>query len=189
MLLVRCRVVSGDGLADAARQWCEQAGATLQRVAWSSKEQWAYVYAAPSSDSLTAADAAALARRWSSLCPAAQETDVSRLQRIQDIPGRSHGETAVHHYVVETDPEAGWDEELSRWYEVEHMPGLASVPGCVHAQRFLNLDNAPRSHACYGLVTESTLGSPPWLAVRGTEWSSRVRPHFTNTRRTMMAVL
>lgn len=188
MLLVRCRLASGDGLAEAARRWCEQAGTRLQRAAWSSGEQWAYVYATPSSPAVPARAVAELARSWSSLCPAATDTDVSRLRLAQDIAGRSHGETAVHHYVVETDPEAGWQDELARWYEQEHMPGLAAVPGCVRAQRFLNLDAGPASHACYGLVTEGTLGSPPWLAVRGTDWSSRVRPHFTNTRRTMMAI-
>jgi hypothetical protein len=59
----------------------------------------------------------------------------------------------------------------------------------VHAARLLNHDHGPLSLACYDLVIPETLGSPPWLAVRGTAWSSRVRPHFTNTRRTMFTIL
>jgi hypothetical protein len=35
------------------------------------------------------------------------------------------------------------------------------------------------------LVARDTLGSPPWLAVRGTAWSDICRPHFTNTSRTL----
>jgi len=31
----------------------------------------------------------------------------------------------------------------------------------------------------------AAFNSAPWLAVRGTPWSSRVRPHFIHTRRTM----
>jgi tripartite-type tricarboxylate transporter receptor subunit TctC len=112
--------------------------------------------------------------------------DVSRLQLALDLTGHSTGEQPRQHYVVETDPEAGWDEEIARWYRDEHMPGLAAVPGCIRAQRYDNLDGGPRSLACYDLVTADTLGSPPWLAVRHTDWSSRTRPHFTNTRRTMM---
>lgn len=56
---------------------------------------------------------------------------------------------------------------------------MAGVPGTVRAGR------SPRHHACYGLRTQETLGSPPWLAVRATDWSSRVRPAFRNTKRTM----
>ena len=87
------------------------------------------------------------------------------------------------------DPEAGWMPELSSWYDTEHMPGLATVPGCVGASRFLNHDQGPQSLACYDLVTQETLGSTAWLAVRETEWSSRMRPHFTNTIRTMFDLL
>ena len=34
-------------------------------------------------------------------------------------------------------------------------------------------------------VIDIVVGSPEWLAVRATDWSSRVRPAFRNTRRTM----
>jgi hypothetical protein len=112
-----------------------------------------------------------------------------RLRLALDLAGHSSGSQPRQHYVVETDPETGWDEEIARWYRDEHMPGLAAVPGCILAQRYDNLDGGPRSLACYDLVTADTLGSPPWLAVRHTEWSSRTRPHFTNTRRTMMDVV
>ena len=83
----------------------------------------------------------------------------------------------------------GWLDEMMRWYDREHMPGLAAVPGCVRAQRFINLDAGPKSFACYDLVTRDTLGSPPWLAVRNSEWSGRVRPNFRNTKRTMFRTL
>ena len=66
---------------------------------------------------------------------------------------------------------------------------LAAVPGCILAQRYYNHDQGPYSLACYDLVAEQVLGSPPWLAVRGTPWSDIVRPHFTNTRRTMFRAL
>lgn len=188
LILVRCRG-GQQGLREAAARFCAQAGLPLQleRAAWSAESRWAYVYARPASRMTV--DAGALARLWTSLCPQASEVDVSRLELVQDIAGHSAGATPSHHYVVETDPGPGWEEEIVRWYQQEHLPGLASVPGCVRAKRYANHDGGPRSHACYGLVGASTLGSPPWLAVRGTQWSSRVRPHFTNTRRTMLEVL
>ena len=110
---------------------------------------------------------------------------VSRLEKVFTPPCASAGEAPVFHYVVEMDPAPGQMPELSEWYDTEHMPGLAQVPGCVSATRFLNHDHGPLSLACYDLVSQETLGSPPWLAVRNTDWSSRMRPHFTNTVRTM----
>lgn len=127
----------------------------------------------------------ALEREW----PQLQQARVSRLQNVFEARGASAGSKPVFHYVVEMDPEAGWMPELAQWYDTEHMPGLAAVPGCVRAARFLNHDHGPLSLACYDLVTEETLGSPPWLAVRATAWSSRMRPHFTHTIRTMFKVL
>jgi hypothetical protein len=126
---------------------------------------------------------------WQRACPAARSVKLSRLENVFDAPGHSQQESPVFHYVVEMDPDRGWMPELARWYDTEHMPGLAAVPGCIRAQRFYNHDDGPLSLACYDLVTQETLGSPPWLAVRGTPWSDVVRPHFTNTRRTMFKVL
>ncbi len=117
--------------------------------------------------------------------PRLQQLRVSRLEKVFDHAGASADKTPAFHYVVEMDPETGWMPQLSDWYDTEHMPGLARVPGCVRASRFLNHDHGPLSLACYDLVTQDTLGSGPWLAVRETEWSSRMRPHFTNTIRTM----
>jgi hypothetical protein len=114
---------------------------------------------------------------------------VSRLTRTLECPGASAGEPATAHYVVETDADKGWFEEISAWYDSEHMPGLATVVGTVHTVRFLNADHSPRSVACYELTHESVMGSDPWLAVRGTPWSDHCRPHFKDTLRTMFRVL
>jgi len=113
--------------------------------------------------------------------------EAARYVCLQDIRGASHGTTAAFHYVVETDvlPEA--EADLNDWYDREHLPGLAAVPGAIRAQRLRNLDGAPRYHSCYELVTKETLGSAPWLAVRHTAWSDRVRPNFRNTKRTMFS--
>jgi hypothetical protein len=89
------------------------------------------------------------------------------------------------HYVVETDLASGSESAVNEWYDKEHLGGLAAVPGTVRAQRLINLGAGPRSYACYDLVNLATHDSPPWLAVRRTEWAARVRPNFRNTKRTM----
>ena len=114
---------------------------------------------------------------------------VDRLRCVLDIPGASAGAVPAFHYVVETDAADGWQAEMFLWYETEHLPRLAAVPGCVRARRFLNLDRGPYSLACYDLVAPAVTASMEWLAVRGTPWSARVRPQFLNTRRTMFRLL
>ena len=114
---------------------------------------------------------------------------IDRLELAFAVPGASAGAFPGFHYAVETDPAEGWQEELFRWYDTEHMPGLAAAPGCVRALRFLNIDGGPYSYACYDLTACDTLASAPWLAVRHTAWSDRVRPNFRNTRRTLFRAL
>ncbi|WP_229722837.1 hypothetical protein [Xylophilus rhododendri] len=162
----------------------------VQRTAWSPDTGDAYGYLVlPARQSMHGTALQPVLDAFSLALPADALARVSRLERAFERSGASLDERPSFHYVVEMDPEDGWREELLRWYDSEHMPGLASVPGCVRAARLLNHDHGPLSLACYDLVSQETLGSPPWLAVRASAWSSRVRPHFTNTRRTMCRTL
>ncbi|MDB5849205.1 MAG: hypothetical protein JWP29_2957, partial [Rhodoferax sp.] len=158
-----------------------------RRAAWSAEAGVAYAYLEPA-EAVTARHLAALVRAATTTFPLAKQAQASRLEQVFDTPGSSAGDTARFHYAVEMDPDTGWMPEIARWYDIEHMPGLAGVPGCIRASRFLNHGHGPLSLACYDLVTQETLGSPPWLAVRGTAWSDITRPHFTHTKRTMFVV-
>jgi hypothetical protein len=192
LVLLRCTLADAGGLAAAATRWCADSPLPmeLQRAAWSADKQLAHVYGRPREPlPLDDAEREALAALWARSCPASSDVQVCRLAPLFDAPGASSGEQALFHYIVETDAEEGWMEEIGRWYDIEHMPGLAAVPGCIHARRLANPDGGPWSFACYDLTREETLGSAPWLAVRHTAWSDRARPHFTNTRRTMMRVV
>ena len=192
-LLVRAGVsdpqmldIAGSGVWSAGL--AAVAGARL-RAAWSAPQALLYVYLhLPAPRLLGNGDLPAMEQAFRRALPAAAGINVSRLSRAFDTPGASAADPPVFHYVVETDPEAGWVDEIARWFDNEHMPGLAAVPGCVRASRFLNHDHGPLSYACYDLVTQETIGSAPWLAVRNTDWSDLARPHFTNTRRTMFTL-
>ena len=160
-----------------------------ERLAYRAAEQLFFAYLRlDQAQELVAADMHGLQAAWSRLAPGLPAVQASRLEQGLSVAGHDSGQPPLYHYVVETDPAPGWLDEILRWYDQEHMPGLSGVPGCTLAQRFINHDAGPRSHACYSLLTEDTLGSPPWMAVRNSDWSCRCRPHFTNTRRTMMAV-
>lgn len=109
-----------------------------------------------------------------------------QLRLLLEVPGVASGRDAPWHYIVATDVLAEQEDDFNAWYEREHLPGLAAVPGTAHAARYRVVEGAgPRYHACYDLADRSAFNSPEWLAVRAMPWSSRVRPAFLNTRRTM----
>jgi hypothetical protein len=102
-----------------------------------------------------------------------------------EMPGASAGAVATHHYIVETDVLPVQEDDFNAWYNEEHLPGLASVHGTIRAARYLDVTGSPRYYACYDLASLATFRSPAWLPHSATAWSSRVRPGFRNTRRTM----
>jgi hypothetical protein len=109
------------------------------------------------------------------------------LQPLLSIAGAARGETATVHYTVEADVASQHERDFNAWYDQEHLPGLAAVPGTVHAARHRRAAGSPRYLACYDLVSPQVLEHPQWLAVRHTAWSARVRPLFIAPRRTMFA--
>ena len=112
---------------------------------------------------------------------------VRALRSTLQLPGASAGADAPWRYVVETDVVPEHEADFNAWYDEEHAPGLAAVPGTVHGARYGDTapGASPRYLAVYDLTGPETLDSAAWLAVRGTAWSSRVRPTFRNTKRTM----
>ncbi len=194
---MNCLLIKADRLWDAhqIKQGLEQSG--FNELAIQSM-RWAYTPAAENGKpmahlylDLGEADSPSSGARlryeaaWNRLMGGSAR--LSRLQGLLDLPGASAGIAAPAHYAVETDPEAGWADELGRWYAEEHLPGLSRVPGCVRARRFANLDHPPESFACYDLLSLDVLGTAAWLKVRQTAWSDICRPHFTNTLRTRFA--
>jgi hypothetical protein len=171
-----------DALTEAARSQNLPAAAVTVNLSLDGAELYVYLWLREA----TRVERGPLARALA-VATGVAGVEAARYVCLQDIRGASHGAAPAFHYVVETDvvPEA--ETDLNDWYDREHLPGLAAVPGAIRAQRLRNLDGAPRYHSCYELVTTETLGSAPWLAVRHTAWSDRVRPNFRNTKRTMFS--
>jgi hypothetical protein len=110
-----------------------------------------------------------------------------RLECLQSLNGPSAGQAVDCHYVVEADVLPENEAQLNDWYQDEHLPGLANVPGTIRAARYRRTHPAtglPKYYACYDLVSFDVTKSAPWLAVRHTAWSDIVRPMFLNTVRT-----
>jgi hypothetical protein len=73
------------------------------------------------------------------------------------------------------------EREFNDWYDTEHIPALAAVPGTLCARRYRGTGAAAqRSLALYWLASADVPTSAAWKAAANTPWTERMRPHFRN---------
>ena len=70
------------------------------------------------------------------------------------------------------------EAEFNEWYDNEHIPALASVPGTLRARRFKDMKGTHRYLALYHLASADVPLSKAWKDAAGTPWSAKLRPHF-----------
>lgn len=69
------------------------------------------------------------------------------------------------------------EDEFHDWYDTEHVPERAGVPGFLTWQRWIGVDDPNISVATYDLDTVGVLASPAYKAIGGenlSPWSKRV---------------
>jgi hypothetical protein len=71
----------------------------------------------------------------------------------------------------------GLEAEFNEWYDKEHIPALAAVPGVLCARRFRGAGNR-KYVALYHLATPAVVESAEWKQARESDWTERLRPHF-----------
>lgn len=106
---------------------------------------------------------------------------IMRLEGEQVTPGdRLAPEGAGGLLVASMTPDPAVEAEFNDWYDSEHLPGLAAVPGVLAARRYRATDAASerRYLALYHLTNVSVSRSAAWAAAANTPWSERLRPHF-----------
>jgi hypothetical protein len=75
------------------------------------------------------------------------------------------------------EPPEGMEEEFNDWYDMEHVPERAGLPGFETARRFVCIEGWPRYLALYDLAKVAALRTPEYLAVAGdssSPWTKRV---------------
>ena len=93
-------------------------------------------------------------------------------------------------YTVQADcADPAQEAEFYDWYDNEHMPALAQVPGVLRARRYTAVSGSPRSLSAFELGAREVFESPPWLEARKTPRTARIRTLFTNVRRTMYRLI
>ena len=69
------------------------------------------------------------------------------------------------------------EAEFNEWYDKEHIPALAAVPGVLSARRFRGTGNR-QYVALYHLAAPEVQESAEWKQARQSDWTSRLQPHF-----------
>ena len=76
------------------------------------------------------------------------------------------------------------EQEFNEWYNTEHIPALAAVPGTLGARRYRSAGTAAQRYlAVYYLTSPDIPSSTAWKAAATSPWTERMRPHFRNQLR------
>jgi hypothetical protein len=70
------------------------------------------------------------------------------------------------------------EAEFNEWYDTEHVPALAAVPGVLCARRFRATSANRRYVALYHLVSPDVQATPAWKNAADSEWTRKLRQHF-----------
>jgi heme-degrading monooxygenase HmoA len=70
------------------------------------------------------------------------------------------------------------EHEFNEWYNTEHIPMLAAVPGVLSARRFRANSANRRYVALYHLVSPEVQATAAWKSAADTEWTRKLRPYF-----------
>jgi hypothetical protein len=116
---------------------------------------------------------------------------VGRCQRLlrfegeQTLPGTQAapgGARALLLNAMNAAPEA--ESEFNKWYDEEHIPALAAVPGVVCARRFrASSTTLQRYVALYHLESAEVCASAAWTKAVETPWTAKIRPHMRDRLR------
>ena len=115
---------------------------------------------------------------------------VERLMRFegeQILPGdelapRGAGGLLLNAMNVTPEVEA----EFNEWYDKEHIPALAAVPGVLTARRFRGTSGNRAYVALYSLTEPAVQESAAWKEARESAWTDRLKPHFRDHLRLVL---
>lgn len=81
-------------------------------------------------------------------------------------------------------PAAAVETEFNAWYDTEHVPALARVPGVLSALRYRTAAGNPKYVALYHLTSPDVVETPEWKQASGsTPMPTQVREQIGNRLR------
>ena len=83
-------------------------------------------------------------------------------------------------FMVYVDIDAQHAPEFNEWYNKEHLPQLAAVPGVLTARRFqaAGSEIEKKYLALYHMTSADVSRSDAWSKAANTPWTEKMRPHF-----------
>lgn len=93
-------------------------------------------------------------------------------------------------YIVHTDIPDHIVDEYNAWYDKEHLPRCANIPGVLRARRYTSVactsgNPGPKYLTAYEMTGPDVWESPAAQVARKTPWTEKMRSLFTNTRRAL----
>lgn len=111
--------------------------------------------------------------------------------RLMCEVGQTDFSDAPWMYIVHTDIPDHIVGEYNDWYDREHLPRCAAIPGVLRARRYMASGNAPGNTGgpkyltAYEMTGPDVWESPAALQARRTPWTEKMRSLFSNTRRAL----
>jgi hypothetical protein len=106
-------------------------------------------------------------------------TRLIRFDGEQTLPGDADSPSGAGGLLVNVmNVDAEHDAEFNEWYDHEHIPALAAVPGVLAARRFRDTKDTHRYLALYHLRLPEVTTGQAWKDAASTPWTERLRPHF-----------
>ena len=108
-----------------------------------------------------------------------------RFEGEQILPGDALApDEAQGLLVVGMTPPAAAETEFNAWYDTEHVPALARVPGVLCARRFKGAGSGPKYIAHYHLSAPEVIDGAQWKeASESTPMPAHIRPQITDRLR------
>ena len=105
-----------------------------------------------------------------------------RFEGEQILPGdKVSPQNAGGLLLVGMTPPAAVETAFNAWYDTEHVPALARVPGVLSARRFRNAGGSPKYVALYHLTSPGVVDSAEWKQASGsTPMPEHIRPQITD---------
>lgn len=109
---------------------------------------------------------------------------ILRFEGEQILPGDQPSPAAAEGLLLNAmNVDPAFEAEFNAWYDEEHIPALARVPGVLSARRFRDLRGSHKYVALYHLAALSVIEQAAWSAAVQTPWTERIRPHFRDRLR------
>jgi hypothetical protein len=108
-----------------------------------------------------------------------------RLEGDQILPGEQIApEGAGGLLLVAMTPAPQHEKEFNAWYDTEHVPALARVPGVLSARRFRAADGTPKYVALYHVTSPQVVDGAEWKrASESTPMPQHIRPQISDRLR------